>query len=76
MAKDWKQLKCPSDSISYDTVSHNEITCSHDNEALYVLTQNHLHSLMATEKSKLQRSMNGILPLSKKRERTYMFICA
>ena len=29
---------------------------------------------MVTEKSKLQRSMNGILPLSKKRENLYMFV--
>ena len=78
MAKDWKQLKCPPDSISHVTVPHNEIACSHDKQALYVLIQNHHHNLMVTEKSKLQRSMNGILPLSKKRERTYicLFICA
>ena len=78
MAKDWRQLKCPSDSISSVTVSHNEVACSHNREAFYVLIQNHLHNLMVTEKSKLQRSMNGILPLSEKRERTYicLFICA
>lgn len=76
MAKDWKQPKCPRLVQSVMRISHSEITCSHDKkEALYVLVQNHLHNLMVTEKAKVRRRMNGMLPFEEKKKKAFIYVC-